>query len=139
MNMHPYLTFDGHCEAAFQFYEKVFDAKICDLHRFGDTPDAGQIAAQFHNRIMHVTMEVNGQVLMGSDTMPDQPYGGMQGFSLSLSINDVAHAERLFKDLSDGGTVKMALQPTFWAARFGMLNDRFGTPWMINCEHPALA
>lgn len=139
MNMHPYLTFDGDCEAAFAFYEKVFEAKVGEIHRFSDTPAGSQVAPEFRNRIMHMNMEINGQVLMGSDAMPGHPYAGKSGFSLSISVDDVAHAERLFKDLSEGATITMPLEPTFWAARFGMLTDRFGTPWMINCEHPAAA
>ncbi|MNN55217.1 hypothetical protein D3C81_1700790 [compost metagenome] len=71
---------------------------------------------------------------MGSDTTPDRPVQGMSGCSISLNVDSIAEAERVFKALTDGGTVQMPLETTFWAARFGMLVDRFGVSWMVNCE-----
>jgi uncharacterized glyoxalase superfamily protein PhnB len=75
-------------------------------------------------------------VLMGSDA-PPQFFSQPQGFSVSISVESTDEAERIFKELADGGTVRMPLQETFWAKRFGMLIDQFGTPWMVNCEQPA--
>lgn len=102
----------------------------------GDSPMAAQTASEARSRIMHVRMTAGSAVLMGSDA-PPQFFSPPQGFSVSISVNDPAEAERIFNDLADGGTVRMPLQETFWAMRFGMFIDRFGTPWMINCEKPA--
>jgi PhnB protein len=87
---------------------------------------------------MHGTLTLRDRVLMGSDAPPDR-YEAPKGFSLSLQLTDVGEAERVFRDLSNGGTVVMPLAPTFWAARFGMLVDRFGIPWMVNCDDAAAA
>jgi len=73
---------------------------------------------------------------MGSDAPPDR-YSQPKGFCVSIGIDKPAEAERIFKALAEKGTVQMELQQTFWAARFGMLVDRFGIPWMINCQQPA--
>ena len=97
---------------------------------------AEQTPPDFRNRVMHVTMDIGGNILQGAD-VPPQRYEKPQGVFLSLSIQSVDDSERIFKALSDKGTVQMPLQPTFWARRFGMLIDQFGTPWMINCENPA--
>ena len=85
---------------------------------------------------MHARLVVGDKVLMGSDAPPEH-YEGPKGFSVSLTINDLADAERIFHALAENGTVRMPLQETFWAVRFGMLVDRFGIPWMVNCERPA--
>ena len=76
------------------------------------------------------------EVLMGSDAPPDR-YEAMRGFSVTIGVNDPTEAERIFHALAESGTVRMPIQETFWAVRFGMLVDRFGTPWMINCERAA--
>jgi PhnB protein len=133
MRINPYLTFDGQCEEAFKFYEKVFGGKIEVLHRFGGSPMAEHMPAAFHQKIMHARLIVGDKILMGSDAPPDR-YEPMKGFSVSLGIVKPADAERIFNALAERGTVRMAIQKTFWATRFGMLVDRFGTPWMINCE-----
>lgn len=89
--------------------------------------------AEWRNKILHARLTVGDQVLMGSDAPPDR-YEPSKGFSVTLGVNDPAEAERLFKALAEKGTVQMPLEQTFWALRFGMLVDRFGIPWMINCE-----
>ena len=87
-----------------------------------------------HNLIIHTRLLVGDQVLMGSDTTPDRPVDDMSGCSISLNVDSIAEAERVFAALSEGGSVQMPLDATFWAARFGMLVDRFGVSWMVNCE-----
>ena len=87
----------------------------------------------FGSKIMHARMNVAGIKLMGSDSMPGQ-YRAPVGIQLSLDLTDPAEAERIFNALKEGGTVTMALEKTFWAQRFGMLTDRFGIPWLVNCE-----
>jgi PhnB protein len=140
MQLNPYLTFNGNCEAAFRFYEKHLGGKIEFIHRFAESPMADQCGAEWGDKIMHVSMNLNGQTLMASDTMgASQAYEGMKGFSLSLNVKDIAEAESLFAALSEDASIQMPLQATFWAARFGMLVDQFGTPWMVNCEQTPLA
>lgn len=136
MKINPYLTFGGDCKAAFEFYEKVLGGKIEMMMTHGASPMADQTAPGWRDKIMHVALSVGDFVVMGSDAPPEY-FKPMQGFSVSLAIDNVAQAEKVFVALAEGGTVGMPLQQTFWALRFGMVTDRFGTPWMINCEKDA--
>jgi len=133
MQLNPYLTFNGQCEAAFKFYERVLGGKIEAMMTFGSSPMAEQTSPEWRNKIMHARMTVGDQVLMASDAPPDR-HEAMKGIMVTLGIDDPKEAERIFRALADKGTVQMPIQETFWAARFGMLTDQFGTPWMINCE-----
>ena len=132
----PYLLFDGQCEAAFKFYEQCLGGKIEAMITNGNSPMADQVPAERRDKILHASFVVDDQVLMGSDCPPEH-YEKPQGFSVSLSIGAPAEAERIFNTLAEKGAVRMPLQETFWAARFGMLVDQFGIPWMINCEKAA--
>jgi PhnB protein len=136
MQLHAYLTFNGHCEAAFKFYERVLGGKIEVMMTHEGSPMAEHVPSDWRKKILHARMHVGDGVLMGSDAPPER-YEKTQGFSVSLQIAGTAEAERIFHALAENGTVQMPLQQTFWAARFGMLVDRFGTPWMINCEGAA--
>jgi PhnB protein len=133
MQLNPYLTFKGDCEAAFKFYQKVLGGKIEAMLPHEGTPAEEHVPAEWRKKIMHARLIVGEKVLMGSDAPPDR-YEEMKGFSVTLGITDPAEAERIFHALAKDGTVRMPIQETFWAARFGMLVDQFGTPWMINCE-----
>ena len=132
MQWNPYLTFDGQCEAAFQFYEQCLGGKIVTMMTYGDSPMAEQAPPGWRQKILHATFVLDGQTLGGADVPPEY-YQKAQGLSVALNLNDAAEAERIFLALAEDGVVQMPLQQTFWAARFGMLVDRFGTPWMINC------
>ncbi|GMU93899.1 MAG: VOC family protein [Candidatus Hydrogenedentota bacterium] len=136
MRMNPYLTFNGDCEAAFTFYQRCLGGTIAMMLTHGDSPIANDVPPEWHKRIMHARLECGDLVLMGSDVPPDR-YERPQGISVSLQVDDPTEAERLYHALSENGNVIMPLQATFWAARFGMFTDRFGTPWMINCEQRA--
>jgi PhnB protein len=136
MQMNPYLTFDGRCEAAFKFYQKVLGGKIVAMISHEGTPAAEHVPSEWRSKIMHARLTMGDNVLMGSDAPPDRRED-MKGFSVTLGIDDPAEAERVFHALAEKGTVRMPIQKTFWAARFGMLIDQFGTPWMINCEQAA--
>ena len=138
MQLNPYLVFNGQCEAAFKFYEKSPGGKIEALMTHGDAPMSQQVPAEWRKKIMHARMTVGGAVLMGSDAPPGH-YKEPAGFSLSIGVNDPAQAERIFNELAESGKVQMPLQKTFWAVRFGMVVDRFGIPWMVNCEQAAQA
>jgi len=129
-----YLTFDGTCADAMLFYERVLGGKLEVLMTNAESPVAAEIPAGSAGRIAHARLVLDGGVVMASDSMVGQPYRGMHGFSLSLVYPTVADAQRVFDALAKGGKVPMPLQKTFWAEAFGMLIDRFGTPWMINAE-----
>ena len=133
MQIVPYLTFNGQCEEAFRFYERIFDGKILMMQDHGGTPAAEHVPAEWLKKIMHARLSIDSQILMGSDAPPGM-YTKPGGFSVSLQIPDRQRSERVFNALADGGTVKMPLTKTFWAERFGMVIDRFDIPWMVNCD-----
>jgi PhnB protein len=136
MQLNPYLTFDGQCEAAFEFYAQCLGGKIVAMMTHAETPAADQVPLDWRNKIIHARLVVGDKVLMGSDAPPDL-YEGAKGISVMLGIDDPAEAERVFWSLAEGGKVGVPIEKTFWALRFGMLVDRFGVPWMINCEQAA--
>jgi PhnB protein len=136
MQINPYLSFNGTCAAAFKFYEKVLGGKLLMMMTYGETPMAAQTAPEARDRIVHARLAVGDMLLMGADA-PPQFYEPMKGMVVTLGIEKPDEADRLFKALSENGTVRMPIQETFWAQRFGMLIDQFGTPWMVNCERPA--
>ena len=136
MKLNPYLSFKGQCEEAFKFYQQCLGGTIQMMMTHGDSPMADQVPTTWRDKIMHATLLVGDTAVGGSDVPPDQ-YEAPKGISMTIQINDTAEAERIFNSLSAGGTVTLPLQQTFWAPRFGMLVDRFGIPWMVNCEQPA--
>jgi PhnB protein len=133
MQINPYLSFKGECEAAFKFYEQCLGGQLGAIFRYGGTPLAGQVSADWSDKVMHGNLTLGDQVLMGGDVAPDR-YEEPKGFSLSIQIKSTADAERIFRELGKDGRIVVPLEKTFWAARFGMLVDRFGIPWLINCE-----
>ena len=133
MELSPYLSFNDECEVAFKFYEQCLDGKIDAMMTYGNSPMAEQTPPEKLDKIMHASITVGDTVMMGSDAPPNY-FEKPQGFSVSLVLTDPDEAERVFNALAENGTVQMPIQETFWAARFGMLVDRFGTPWMINCD-----
>ncbi len=133
--MNPYLTFNGECETAFKFYEECLGGRIVMMMTYADSPLAGQTQPDWLGKILHATFALGDQTLGGVDVLPAS-YQKPQGFSVVLNMDDAAEAERVFVALSGQGTVQMVLQETFWALRFGLVVDRFGIPWMINCATP---
>ncbi len=133
MQLSPYLMFSGTCEEALKFYEQTLGAKIEAVMKHAGTPAEEHVPAEWRDKVMHARFTIDGNVVMASDAPPGHQKEP-QGFSLSLSLNDAAKGEELFNKLSEGGSVTMPFGPTFWAKGFGMLTDRFGIPWMINCE-----
>ena len=136
MKLNPYLSFNGQCEEAFKLYEKCLGGKITFMMTWGDSPMAGQMPPGWGKKIMHATLTLDGTTLQGSD-VPSEQYQKPHGITVALGLSDAAEAERIFKALSENGTVGMPLQETFWALRFGEVVDQFGTPWLINCEKQA--
>lgn len=136
MQLVSYLNFNGQCAEAFRFYEQCLGGKIVGMQTHGESPIAGDVPPEWHDRILHARLEVGGAVLMASDSPPEY-YERPQGLYVAIQVDEPAEADRIFHALADRGTVKMPIQQTFWAARFGMVVDRFGTPWMINCGQAA--
>ena len=133
-SLNPYLAFDGNCAEALDFYAKCLGTQIEEIHRFAGSPMEKDLPPGWGDKVMHASLNWNGFRLMGSDSTPCQPHEGYKGFTLSLNVDDTAEAERLFTALAAGGKITMPLGQTFWATRFGMLTDRFGVGWMVNCE-----
>jgi PhnB protein len=133
MEMNPYVNFNGQCEAAFRFYEQCLGATIKGIFRYAGTSMASQVPPDWHDKVMHGSVMIGGQTLLGADLAPAQ-YEEPKGFSLSLQMTSTADAERIFHMLAKDGTVVMPLERTFWAARFGVVVDRFAIRWLVNCE-----
>jgi PhnB protein len=136
MKLNPYLSFNGQCEAAFKFYAECLGGEIVMMMKYGESPLADQAPPDMQKKVLHVTLALDDQILAGADAPPDR-YEKPQGFSVTINISSPEEAERIFNTLADDGEVRFPLQETFWALRFGMLVDRFGIPWMINCGNPA--
>jgi PhnB protein len=133
MQLSTYLFFNGRCEEALKFYEETLGARIDALMKHGGSPAEGSVPPEWRDKVMHARFTVGDSVLMASDAPPDHQERP-QGFSMSISVSDKDKAESLFNKLAEDGTTKMPFQQTFWAAGFGMCVDRFGIPWMVNCE-----
>lgn len=133
MQLNPYLLFNGNCAEAFKFYEETLGGKIEGLHTFAGSPAAEHAPPEWGDKVMHATLTIGDNKLMGSDAPPGR-YERPTGISVSISLNDRAKGERIFNVLAEGGTTTMPFAKTFWAEGFGMCTDRFGIPWMVNCE-----
>jgi len=130
-----YLAFDGNCADAMRFYEQVLHGKLEVLMSGADSPMAAMIPREFAHRILHARLALpGGGLLYGGDAPAHVPYEGIKGVAIAIDFATVAEAEAVFAALSAGGQVTMPMNPTFWAKRFGMLTDRFGTPWIVNGE-----
>jgi PhnB protein len=132
MRVDPYLFFSGQCEAALSFYQSTLGAEIVFIQRFKDAPQMERRDSPPEG-VMHATLKIGDSFIFGSDgDGKSRPFGG---FSLSLSVKDVAEGERVFKALADGGSVTVPFDKTFWTEGFGMVTDRFNVPWMVNVAH----
>jgi len=135
MQTSPHLHFKGNCIEAFRFYADTFGGEIEMAMTYGESPAAEHTAADFRDKIIHARINLNGPRLMGCDA-PAERYTKPQGFNVLAQVPTPADAERIFATLAQDGRVDMPIQETFWAHRFGMCTDRFGIPWMVNCEKP---
>jgi PhnB protein len=129
------LSFNGRCEAAFKFYERCLGGKITFMLTWGNSPIAKDAPPEWAGKICHASLGLGDMVVSGADVPPPhyQPPGG---FAMLLGVSDPADAQKVFDALAENGTVKMPLQETFWALRYGGVTDQFGIPWEINCEKP---
>lgn len=135
--VNPYLTFNGTCEEAFNFYKSVFGGEFPYAGKFSDMPSEYPIAESEKNKIMHISLPIGNTVLMGSDAV--EGFGGVpkigDNFSVSINTDSEEEATRIFNGLSAGGKVTMPLDKTFWGALFGMFTDKFGINWMVNYDY----
>lgn len=134
----PYLTFDGNCEEAFNFYRGIFGGEFNYLGKFSDMPSEKPLPEEEQNRVMHVSLPIGKDVLMGSDTLPSQGDSVVMGTNFSISANPESEeeADTLFAALAEGGQPIAPMSKTFWGAYFGMVVDKFGIRWMINYDYP---
>jgi len=128
-----HLQFNGNCLEALRFYQKCLGGKITFSMTWGESPAAKSVPARWAKKIIHATFMFDGQTLSADDAPPGY-YAKPQGFQVVVGTTEVARAKKVFMALSKGGKVKMPFAKTFWSPGFGMIVDRFGVPWMINCE-----
>ena len=129
----PYITFKGNCRQAIEFYKTALGAEVLFVQTFGESPMSSMGPAE---NIMHSTIQVGrSTVMMSDDPNPEGDSGGGD-ISLAIGLNDPEQAKKVFDNLAKGGSVIMPLEKTFWAEAFGMLTDKFGVRWMINCDAP---
>ncbi|RQP21415.1 VOC family protein [Piscinibacter terrae] len=128
-----YLAFDGNCADAMRFYERALGGKLEVLMSGAESPMADQMPKEFAHRILHARLVLKGGgTLFAGDAPAHVPYEGIKGVSIAVDYETVEEAEKVFNTLADGGQVTMPMQPAFWAKKWGMLVDKFGTPWIVN-------
>jgi PhnB protein len=133
MQASPHLHFKGNCREAFNFYAETFGGRIAFAMTYGESPAAAQSPPEVRDQIIHARLEFGNHAVMGCDA-PGERYQKPQGFNVIATVKELPEAERVFSALARDGTVVMPFGPTFWAHGFGMCTDRFGVPWMVNCE-----
>ena len=133
MKLHIYLNYGGNCEQAFRFYEQHLGAKMTEITRHGDVPNP-DLPDGWKDAVLHARIEIGGSVVMGAD-IPGDRFQPMRSAYLTLMLDSYEEAERVYALLADGGDIFMKMESTFFASRFAMLRDRFGTSWMLLHEH----
>ena len=134
MSLNPYLSFDGNCREAFDFYRSVFGTEFRVLSTFAEAPDDMEVPDADKDKVMHASLPIGSSVLMGSDSPAGPPVVVGNNFSISLATEDREESDKLIGKLSDGGAVTMPMQDTFWGSYFGTCTDRFGINWMISYD-----
>ena len=130
MKLYTYLNYGGNCRQAFEFYAEHLGATITLLTTHGEVPDPSRVPPEWRNAVLHARIELGGTVVMGADISPDR-FQPMRSAYLTLMLDSVEETERIYGLLADGGQIFMKLEETFFAKRFAMLRDRFGTSWML--------
>jgi PhnB protein len=133
MDINPYIFFNGNCREAFEFYAEVLGGEIEAMVPHAGTPAAGNVDADWQAKILHARLKLGDRALMASDAPPQYAASKPAGFYVQIELPEREDAERVFKALSEGGTVRLPFEKTFFARGFGMLVDRFDIPWMISC------
>ncbi len=131
LKLDVYVNYRGNCKEAFEFYEKHLGGKITSMSTFKELPDSSNVPKERENDILHARIEIGGSILMGADIPNAEP---MRSAYLSLTVSSIEEAERLYALLSEEGEIFMKMEKTFFASRFAMLRDKFGTSWMLLCE-----
>ena len=135
MSISMYLTFDGNCREAFEFYRSVFQTEFQVLQTFGDAPEDMKVSESLKNQTMHVSMPIGTSVLMGSDHRSESSNLVIgNNFSVSVETESKEQTDDVLAKLSTGGNVTMPAQKTFWGSYFGSCTDKFGVNWMVSCE-----
>jgi PhnB protein len=134
MHVNAYLMFKGNCEEAFRTYAQITGGKIEMMLPHRGSPAEAETPPEWQDKILHACLKIGDTTIMASDAPPGRQYNERGGFCMSLGVGNRAEAERVFAALADGGKITMPITPTFFAAAFGMLIDRFGVPWMVVCE-----
>ena len=136
--INTYLTFNGNCEKAFNFYKSVFGGEFAHIGKFKDMPENPKfpVAESDKEKVMHISFPIGSTMLMGSDTGGEWSANFKQGnnFSVSINTDNKDEADRLFSELSEGGKTTMAMNKTFWDSYFGMFTDQFGIQWMVSFD-----
>ncbi len=135
MKLYTYLNYGGNCQQAFRFYEQHLGGKITMMMTHGQQPNAQNVSPEWKNAILHARMTLGETELLGADVPPDR-FQPMRSAYLSLIVGSRDEAERIYALLSEGGQIFMPMEETFFAIRFAMLRDKFGTSWMILHERP---
>ena len=138
MQLHTYLNYGGNCEQAFRFYEQHLGGKITMMMRHGDQPNTSGVSPEWKNAILHARINIGGTELLGADIPPDR-FQPIRSAYLSLTVSSIEEAERIYALLSNGGQIFMPMEETFFAYRFAMLRDQFGTSWMLLHQKPQTA
>jgi PhnB protein len=135
-SINPYLNFAGNTEAAFNFYKSVLGGEFTMIQRFSDTPQGEQVPPTVRDKIMHVSLPIGNNILMGTDACEEMGFNVKQGnnYYICLGPDSREDAEKFFNGLAEGGKVNMPLQDMFWGAYYGDLTDKFGVQWMINYQ-----
>jgi PhnB protein len=136
MKLYTYLNYGGNCRQAFEFYAEHLGGTITALTTHGEVPDASNVPPEWRTAVVHARIAIGETVVMGADIPPDR-FQPMRSAYLSLLVTSIDEAERIYALLSDGGQIFMPMEETFFAHRFAMLRDRFGTSWMLLCERVA--
>jgi PhnB protein len=138
MKLHTYLNYGGNCEQAFRFYEQHLGGTITMMMRHGEAPNASEVPPEWQHAVLHARISIGGTELLGADIPPDR-FQPIRSAYLSLALDSVEEAERIYDLLSRGGQIFMPMQETFFAFRFAMLRDQFGTSWMLLHQKPRAA
>lgn len=134
VKLDPYLNFDGTCEEAFNFYKSVFGGELSEVMRMGDI-EGMDLPDAYKDSVMHVSLQLDNNLLMGSDVIPGMGYSLRPGNNtyIYIAADSREEADRLFNELSAGGEVEMPMEDMFWGDYYGSLKDRFGIWWMVSC------
>ena len=136
MQVSVHLNFSGDCQQAMESYCELMDGEIISKTTFGDTPAGAEVPDDWQDKIVHATMSIGGVVVATAD-IPEERFQASQGFNMFIEVESPEEADRVFDALSKSGEIQMPIQETFWSRRFGVVVDRFGIPWEMNCSQEA--